>query len=142
MSSNLLTTLGEYTHKLWSDRARAVAEKSGKPVFDLGKGTPDIPLSPMYLENLKNHLDDRDAHFYSGYVACPEFREAMSQWYHDQGHGAITSQEIAVVNGGKDAIMHLPFAFLNPGDRCLVPDPGYPPFAQGVTIAGGQPISY
>ena len=41
--------------------------------------------------------------------------------------------------GSKEAIAHFPFAFVNPGDVVLCPDPGYPVYATLTRFAGGEP---
>lgn len=64
------------------------------------------------MEKLREHLSDKKGHFYPGYTPSPAFAEAMSHWY-EKRRGSIKQSEIAVVSGAKDAIMHLPFAFLN-----------------------------
>lgn len=38
--------------------------------------------------------------------------------------------------------MHICMTYLNPGDRVLVPDPGYPTYISAVKLAGGKPVPY
>ena len=47
--------------------------------------------------------------------------------------------EVIGVIGSKEAIAHFPFAFVNPGDVVLCPDPGYPVYATLTRFAGGEP---
>ena len=47
--------------------------------------------------------------------------------------------EVICVIGSKEAIAHFPFAFVNPGDVVLCPDPGYPVYATLTRFAGGEP---
>ena len=42
--------------------------------------------------------------------------------------------------GGKDAVSHLPFVFIDPGDSALVTDPGYPVYEAAIGFAGGRPV--
>jgi LL-diaminopimelate aminotransferase len=42
--------------------------------------------------------------------------------------------------GAKDAVSHLPQAFLDPGDSALVTDPGYPVYETAINFAGGDVI--
>jgi len=40
--------------------------------------------------------------------------------------------------GAKDAVSHLPFVFLDPGDSAIVTDPGYPVYEAAIGFAGGS----
>jgi LL-diaminopimelate aminotransferase len=42
--------------------------------------------------------------------------------------------------GAKDAVSHLPFVFLDPGDSAIVTDPGYPVYEAAVGFAGGSVV--
>jgi LL-diaminopimelate aminotransferase len=42
--------------------------------------------------------------------------------------------------GSKEGVFHLSLAVLNPGDRVLVPDPGYQTYVQGAIFAGAEPV--
>ena len=46
--------------------------------------------------------------------------------------------EVLTLIGSKEGTAHIPFAFVNPGDVVLVPDPGYPVYAAGTWFAGGE----
>lgn len=41
--------------------------------------------------------------------------------------------------GSKEAVAHVPIAFVNPGDVVLYTDPGYPVYKIGTLFAGGEP---
>src|SRR5690606_7153862 len=45
---------------------------------------------------------------------------------------------VAVIFGGKTGLVEISQCLLNPGDVCLVPDPGYPDYWSGVALAGGR----
>ena len=49
--------------------------------------------------------------------------------------------EVQPLIGSKEGLVHLCLAFVDPGDSALVPDPGYPVYAIGTTLAGGTPVS-
>jgi LL-diaminopimelate aminotransferase len=59
-----------------------------------------------------------------------------------QGRFGVTVdpfREIAPLLGSKEGIFHLPFAFLEPGDATIIPDPGYQAYVGGTILAGGRP---
>ena len=41
--------------------------------------------------------------------------------------------------GSKEGIAHIALCLVDPGDTALVPDPGYPVYSIGTTLAGGKP---
>jgi LL-diaminopimelate aminotransferase len=49
--------------------------------------------------------------------------------------------EVQPLIGSKEGIAHLAWAFVDPGDEVLVPDPGYPVYETGTRLAGGTPVS-
>src|SRR5207253_4108011 len=46
--------------------------------------------------------------------------------------------EIVPVLGGKEGVNHICLVCLDPGDLCLSPDPGYPPYTSGPLFAGAE----
>ncbi|TAE48851.1 MAG: aminotransferase class I/II-fold pyridoxal phosphate-dependent enzyme, partial [Bacteroidetes bacterium] len=44
--------------------------------------------------------------------------------------------------GSKEGIMHISMAFLNPGDRVLVPNPGYPTYTSITRLVGAEVLPY
>ena len=63
----------------------------------------------------------------------------MAAWY-DKRFGVKLDPFTEVVSliGSKEGIAHIPLCFVDPGDVCLVPDPGYPVYSIGVLFAGGE----
>ncbi|MDD5634225.1 MAG: aminotransferase class I/II-fold pyridoxal phosphate-dependent enzyme, partial [Candidatus Omnitrophica bacterium] len=63
----------------------------------------------------------------------------MADWYKERfGVGLDPDKEVLPLLGSKEGIAHVPFAFINPGDEVLIPDPGYPPYNSGTVFAGGK----
>jgi LL-diaminopimelate aminotransferase len=69
------------------------------------------------------------------------FREAVSEWYAKKGIPIDPVREASALIGSKEGIAHLPLAFINRGDKVLVPDPAYPVYRIATILADGQPIS-
>lgn len=127
-SSHILEMQGAYAHQYWWKRKLEHESSMGITVLDLGKWSPDISPSDNYLENLKKNLTNSWSHLYPGYTCMPTFERALRVWYEERFQVRLPEWSIAVVSGAKDAITHLPYAFLDHWDSCLVPDPGYPAF--------------
>lgn len=119
-----------------------VEKNSKRKVINFGIGSPDIPPKKEHIQKLTEFINLPDAHLYPGYEAIKEFSEALIRWYQKRFNVNILDEELLPLLGAKDGISHLPFAFLNPGDEILVPDPGYPAFTYPSLIIGAKPVYY
>ena len=117
--------------------------KEGKPVINMGIGSPDLKPHPDVVSALKEALMHPKAHMYQSYQGLPELRKAISDFY--KTHYKVTldpnSQTLPLM-GSKEGIMHLSMAFLNPGDQVLIPNPGYPTYTSVTKLVGADPIFY
>jgi len=120
------------------DALKGEALKRGIDIIDLGIGDPDQPTPPHIREKMKEALEDRANHRYPSYQGLRIFREAVARWYKVRfGVDLDPETEVLSLIGSKEGIGHIPLAFLNPGDICLTPNPGYPVYQAGTTLAGG-----
>ncbi len=117
--------------------------QEGKPVINLGIGNPDQKPAPVVLEALHTSSAQDDTHGYQSYVGIPALRKAFANWYQkyyrvklDAGH------EILPLMGSKEGIMHISLAFLNPGDKVLIPNPGYPTYSAVTKLVGAKIHTY
>src|SRR5439155_8967778 len=120
---------------------RKVADKraAGADVISLGIGDPDLPTPAHIVEALKDAAEDPATHRYPSYYGLPEFKEAVAGWYERRfGVHLDPATEVLPLIGSKEGLAHLSFAFVDPGDAALVPDPGYPVYASGTLLAGGR----
>ena len=116
---------------------------SGKDIINLGIGSPDLMPPSEVLIALQSELKNPNAHKYQSYKGIVELRQAFSQFY--KKHFGIEidyNSEILPLIGSKEGIMHISMAFINEGDKVLIPDPGYPTYASATKLAGGIPITY
>jgi len=116
---------------------------SGKPVINMGIGSPDLPPPTEVIIALKNSLLDASVHKYQPYIGLPEFREAVSSFYQKQFSVAVdAASEIIPLMGSKEGIMHISMAFLNEGDGVLIPNPGYPTYTSVTNLVRAKAIYY
>jgi LL-diaminopimelate aminotransferase len=119
---------------------RARLEAQGVDVIDLGAGDSGLEPPPAAIERLREVVRDPRFSGYSFQRGLPEFREAVVRWMKGRfGLDVDPWTEILPLLGSKDGIAHMPFAFMDPGDVAVIPDPGYTPYVGGVTLAGGVP---
>lgn len=137
-----INTVEEY---YFSSKLREIAgmRAGGADVLNLGIGSPDLPPHPSVIATLHEWALRPDAHGYQGYQGRPELRLAMANWYRLYfGVSLDPEKEVLPLLGSKEGIMHISMAFINPGDRVLVPDPGYPTYSAATKLAGGIPETY
>ena len=140
--ANRLKQVEEY---YFSKKLREVAflKSQGKPIINLGIGSPDLepPFKATML--LKDSLDDEGANKYQSYQGLPELREAITGFYKSRYNVNISAQtEVLPLMGSKEGIMHISMAFLNKGDKVLVPNPGYPTYSSVTKLLEAKPIYY
>ena len=124
------------------DEKLAAKRAEGVDVISLGVGDPDTPTPERVVEALREAARDPATHRYPSYYGSRAFREAISGWYARRfGVDLDPDTEVMALIGSKEGLGHLSFAFLDPGDEALVPDPGYPVYGVSALLAGGTPVS-
>jgi aspartate/methionine/tyrosine aminotransferase len=120
---------------------RLLAE--GKPVLNLGIGSPDLAPDRSVIEALKSTAENEQAHGYQGYQGIAALRAAMANYYQQAfGVQLDPNTEILPLMGSKEGVFQVSMAFLNPGDQVLIPNPGYPTYAAVTQLLGASPIYY
>tara|TARA_R110000751_G_scaffold62520_5_gene129067 strand:- start:85623 stop:86765 length:1143 start_codon:yes stop_codon:yes gene_type:complete len=115
----------------------------GKPIINMGIGSPDLAPSPQVLETLRDSIAEAGAHQYQSYQGLPQLREAIADFYQQKFEVSVDANtEILPLMGSKEGIMHISMAFLNEGDEVLLPNPGYPTYASVTNLVGGAPVTY
>jgi len=119
-------------------RANARAA-TGRDVINLGQGNPDLPTPAHIVDRLKEAAGNPLYHKYPPFRGFPFLKEAVAKRYkEDYGVDLDPATEVAVLFGGKTGLVEISQCLLNPGDVCLVPDPGYPDYWSGVALAGAR----
>lgn len=122
------------------DKKKAEAIKKGIDVINLGVGDPDTPTPDWIVEEMHKAIDDPSTHDYPPYQGTQDFREASAAWLKKRyGVEADPDDEIMTLIGSKEGIAHVFFAYIDPGDYTLVPDPAYPVYRNATYLAGGTP---
>ena len=137
-----LDTVQEYyfSKKLREVRGLAAA---GKPIINMGIGSPDLQPPVEVLAAIKSSLNDPSAHKYQSYQGLPELRSAISKFYKNKFSVDTNSEdEVLPLMGSKEGIMHISMAFLNEGDKVLIPNPGYPTYTSVTKLVGAESIFY
>ena len=137
-----LSNVSEY---YFSRKLKEVAQMNaeGKDVISLAIGSPDMPPSPETIETLCREARKAESHGYQPTVGTPELRKAMAgfykRWY---GVTLDPATEIQPLIGSKEGILHVTMTFVNPGDKVLIPNPGYPTYTAVSKLLGAEIINY
>ena len=114
-----------------------------EPVINLGIGSPDGSPSQEAIEALCSCARKPGMHGYQSYTGIPELRQSMADWYARwYGVQLDPASEIQPLTGSKEGILLLSLAFLNPGDKVLVPDPGYPTYTSATLMCEAELVKY
>ncbi|MFN3683437.1 MAG: LL-diaminopimelate aminotransferase [Fimbriimonadaceae bacterium] len=121
-------------------RVKAEAISSGADVIDLGIGDPDLPTPAPVVEALAKAAHNPATHRYDetpfGWVS---FIQAAADWYEREfGVRVDPNGEVVQLIGSKEGLAHLAYAYLDPGDVAIVPNPGYTVYKVNSLMAGGD----
>ena len=145
MKVSTATRLESVKEYYFSKKLREVAGliQSGKPVLNMGIGSPDLPPHPSVVEALQGAMAHPRANMYQSYQGLPELREAIAHFYKRNYEVVLDpSSEILPLMGSKEGIMHISMAFLNKGDEVLIPNPGYPTYSAVTQLVEASPVFY
>ena len=118
-------------------KAQAIAE--GKDVIDLGIGDPDQPTPPAIVDALFESAQNPETHRYDESPAGDMiFLNSVTNWFDRQfGVKIDPATEAMQLIGSKEGLAHLAWAYIDPGDISLVPDPAYTVYKVNTLMAGG-----
>lgn len=140
--ANRLNTVQEYYFSKKLREVRALASE-GKPIINMGIGSPDLQPPNEVIEAIKKAVDIEGAHKYQSYQGLPEFREAVTDFYKANYEVEVSpNDEILPLMGSKEGILHISMAFLNKGDQVLIPNPGYPTYTSVTNLVEATPVFY
>lgn len=137
-----LSTVSEY---YFSRKGKEVARLNaeGKDIISLAIGSPDMPPSPETISTLCHEAQNPDAHGYQPTMGIKELRTAMSRFYSRWfGVELDPMTEIQPLIGSKEGILHTTLALVNPGEKVLVPNPGYPTYTSLSRLLGCEIVYY
>ena len=121
---------------------RAEAEARGVALIDLSTGDPDEPTDASIRKAFASSVPIVSS--YPSIAGSAAFRGAVAAYVERRFAVALdAATQVLPTSGSKEAVFHLPFAFVDPAadDRAVVyPSPGYPAWGRGAAFAGGEPV--
>lgn len=120
---------------------KEAVEKTGRKVYNLSVGTPDFKPAGHIIQAVTEAAKDPANYKYS-LKDLPELTEAVIKRFEYRYGVTLTADEITSVYGSQEGIAHIGLSLCDAGDVVLVPDPGYPIFAIGPSLAGAEIVTY
>ena len=118
---------------------KAKMRAAGKDVVDFGMGNPDGSTPQVVIDKLCEAAQQSKNHRYSMSRGIPQLRlEIVKRYQRNYGVELDPETEAIVTIGAKDALAHLLFAIIAPGDVVVSPNPAYPIHQYGVIMAEGE----
>lgn len=140
MNFEMSKRMESFQESIFSELAQLKKKKisEGLEIIDLSIGSPDLPPPDFVMDTLAEYTKKTEMYGYS-LSGTDEFNDAVSNYYKKTNNVNLNKQtEITLLMGSQDGLIHLPLMLCNPGDYCLVPDPGYTAYATGVALAGAE----
>ena len=117
------------------------AERQGRTIYNLSVGTPDFPPAAHVVEAVVKASAKPENYKYA-LIDIPELIEAVQTRYKKRYDVTLQKDEIMSVYGSQEGIAHICLSLCDPGDVVLVPNPGYPIFGIGPSLAGAEVVTY
>jgi len=112
----------------------SIKKAQGVDIIELGIGDPDLPTPAPIVEEVRKHVLDPENHNYPTSAGELETRQAVADYYKKRfGVEVDPKGEVCILLGSKEGLANIARAFVNPGEKVIVPDPSYPVYAQGAT---------
>ncbi|SMG15775.1 pyridoxal phosphate-dependent aminotransferase [Agreia pratensis] len=137
--SHRIASIAESATLKVDSKAKAL-QAQGRPVISYAAGEPDFATPAHIVEAASRAVLDPKNYKYTPAVGLPELREAIAaKTLRDSGLEVSTSQ-IIVTNGGKQAVYQSFATLLDPGDEVLLPTPYWTTYPEAIRLAGGVPV--
>lgn len=113
----------------------------GKKVYNLSVGTPDFKPAQHIMDAVVEAAKKPENYKYS-LADLPELTQSVINRFRKRYGVELEPDEIMSVYGSQEGITHIGMTLCNPGDGVLVPNPGYPIFSIGPSLADARLIPY
>ena len=123
------------------DEKKKELEAQGRTVYNLSVGTPDFPPASHIMDAVVEAAKKPENYKYA-LADLPELTESVITRFRKRYGVELEKEEIMSVYGSQEGITHIGLPLCNDGDVVLVPDPGYPIFSIGPSLAGAKLATY
>lgn len=134
VSSKLLNSIPESYFGKTMGRKLEVGDK---PLINTAVGIPDQPVDRKVLNALQDAIVDPDNHRYGVFRGKETLKKEIQNFYKDIYDVSLEDDEVCILYGTKNGLVHIPTCVIEPGDGVLLPNPGYTDYLAGVKLARG-----
>jgi len=121
------------------DRQKTALKKKGINFIDVSIGDPDIASPCLIIDTLYRAAQKKENQKYALDQGSPKLRKSIKAWMKKRFRVVLSEdREILPLIGSKEGLVHFPLAFVNPGERVLIPSPGYPGYRGAALFAGAK----
>lgn len=122
-----------------TNEMKARLRAAQQDVVDFGMGNPDGATPKVIVQKMVEAARNPKNHRYSMSRGLPNLRHEICKRY-ERNYGVKLDPETEAIStiGAKDALAHLLFAVIGPGDAVVSPNPAYPIHQYGVIMAEGH----
>ena len=110
------------------------AKKSGKKIYHLNIGQPDLETPQAYYETIRNY--DQKTLAYDASPGNPLLIDAIRNYYAGLGVD-LEPNDVLITTGGSEALLLTCLSILDPYTEVIIPEPYYPNYTTFVHAAGG-----
>lgn len=119
-------------------RAREL-EAAGRSIVHMEIGEPDFSTAaPIIAAGQRALAEGRTR--YTAAAGLPELRQAIGDHYRERYGVEVPARRILITPGASGALQLATAVLINPGDRVLLADPGYPCNRHFVRLVEGEAI--
>ena len=122
---------------LMSTERAASSKAPGPGCIPMHTGDPDFP-TPAFIAEALNDAVERGYTHYGNFQGDPELRAAIADGLTQRSGTPWSASDVLVTTGGSGAVYSAMFAYLNPGDQVLIPDPNFSQYADVATMIGAE----
>ena len=119
-------------------RAREL-EAQGRSIIHMEIGEPDFVTPQPVIDAGIRALQDGYTH-YTPAVGLQALRERIAEFYLQRYNVNVEPRRVVITPGASAALQLAMAVLVNPGDRVLMADPGYPCNRNFVYLLNGQPL--
>lgn len=137
----------EYPAMKSSERIDSIPASGIRKMFDLaGPGSVNLGIGEPDLDPPQAAVDAMCAaskagkNKYGPTAGLPELRTAIADCF--SRYGPLEQGNVMVTPSGSTALLEITQAMVDPGDRVLVPSPGFVIYGPHARLAGGVPVEY
>lgn len=127
-------------HVMEVQTAARALESRGRDVVHMEIGEPDFPTPEPVLAAARAALSKGDI-YYTSALGMPELRASIARHYSTHLGADVDPARVIVTAGSSAALLLVIALIVDPGQRLILADPGYPCNRHFVRMFEGEPVA-